>query len=38
MALGSLLPPPEVDGVMDSDIKKLWSLAFLAVERNEGMW
>jgi hypothetical protein len=36
-ALGSLSPPPGVEGVAESDIIQLWSLTFLAVKRNEGM-
>lgn len=36
-SLGSLPPPPGVDGVAESDIIQLWSLTFLAVKRNEGM-
>ena len=36
-ALGSLPPPPGVQGVAESDIIQLWSLTFLAVRRNEEM-
>lgn len=36
-SLGSLPPPPGVDGVAESDIIQLWSLTFLAVRRNEKM-
>ena len=36
-SLGSLPPPPGVDGVAESDVVQLWSLTFLAVGRNEGM-
>lgn len=36
-SLGSLPPPPGVEGVAESDIVQLWSLTFLAVRRNEGM-
>lgn len=33
--LGSLPPPPGVSGSTESNIRQLWSLAFLAVKRNE---
>lgn len=33
--LGVLPPPPGVSGGTESDIRQLWSLSFLAVERNE---
>jgi hypothetical protein len=36
-SLGSLPPPPGVQGIAESDVVQLWSLAFLAVRRNEGM-
>ena len=36
-SLGSLPPPPGVQGVAESDIIQLWSLTFLAVKRNEEM-
>lgn len=36
-SLGSLAPPPGVEGVAESDVIQLWSLTFLAVRRNEGM-
>jgi hypothetical protein len=36
-SLGSLPPPPGVGAAAESDVVQLWSLAFLAVGRNEGM-
>jgi hypothetical protein len=36
-SLGSLPPPPGVGGAAESDVVQLWSLAFLAVRRDEGM-
>ena len=36
-SLGSLPPPPGVQGMAESDVIQLWSLAFLAVKRDEGM-
>lgn len=36
-SLGSLPPPPGVQGVAESDAVQLWSLTFLAVKRNEAM-
>ena len=33
--LGVLPPPPGVSGGTESDVRQLWSLAFLAVERNK---
>jgi len=36
-SLGSLPPPPGVGGAAESDVVQLWSLAFLAVKRNEAM-
>lgn len=35
--LGSLPPPPGVSGGTESNIRQLWSLTFLAVERNEAL-
>lgn len=34
--LGNLPPPPGVGGSTESNVRQLWSLAFLAVRRNEG--
>lgn len=34
-SLGSLPPPPGVEGVAESDIVQLWSLTFLAVKRDK---
>jgi hypothetical protein len=36
-SLGSLPPPPGVGEIAESDVIQLWSLAFLAVKRTEGL-
>lgn len=33
--LGSMAPPPGVEGIAESDIIQLWSLTVLAIKRNE---